>query len=274
MSLVASHLRHRVGSRDLLYIPRFELPAREVVSVLGPNGAGKSTLLRLLAGETRPTEGEVRLGNDPLSSIPPSARARRLAVLPQEGHVSFPFQAHEIVRLGRIPHEGVVERVSDDDVVEAALELCDASHLAGRAYGTLSGGERQRVQLARVLAQVWEDPGATRFVLLDEPTSALDLAHQHSVLSLAARLAGAGIGVLVILHDLNLAAQYADRIVLLRDGRIVAEGRPADVLQPEVIRHVYGVYATVSAHPIHGCPLVIPHGVVQSDLPGGTHALR
>jgi iron complex transport system ATP-binding protein len=199
----------------------------------------------------------------------PIERARVRAVMPQESTLAFPFTVLEVALMGRLPHLRGAEVARDYEVAFLALEAVEARLLAERLYPTLSGGEKQRVQLARVLAQIWEPADSSqrqgeregqreRFLLLDEPTSNLDLAHQHSTLAVARRLAAGGVGVLVVLHDLNLAAQYGDRIVMLKDGRVAQTGRPHDVLTRETILEVFGVEAVVTAHPLFDCPLVVP----------------
>jgi iron complex transport system ATP-binding protein len=277
----------RVGRKVLLEGVSLEVRRGEVVAVVGPNGAGKSTLRRALCGDVDLSGGEVRMCGRRLAEWPALERARVRAVMPQESTLAFPFTVLEVALMGRLPHLRGAEGARDYEVALLALEAVEARHLAERLYPTLSGGEKQRVQLARVLAQIWEPTGGDehghkdggeragerereiegrgegkrggeRFLLLDEPTSNLDLAHQHSTLAVARRLAGAGVGVLVVLHDLNLAAQYGDRIVMLKDGRVAHCGRPHEVLTREAIREVFGVEAVVTAHPSIDCPLVVP----------------
>jgi iron complex transport system ATP-binding protein len=219
--------------------------AGEVVALIGPNGAGKSTLLRVLAGELAPDEGLVGLDGRPLHEWGVAALTRRRAVLAQATHVPFPVTAKDVVALGRIPHAGRASAEEDGAAVAAALRAAGIAHLAARQYQTLSGGEQQRTQLARVLAQLDHEAamadGAPRYLLLDEPTSALDLAQQQAILSMVRTLAKRGVGVLAVLHDLNLAAGFADRIVALSDGKVVAEGPPESVLCPAIIAAAFGV---------------------------------
>jgi iron complex transport system ATP-binding protein len=184
-------------------------------------------------------------------------------VLPQESALTFPFTVQEVVLMGRTPHERTAGRAEDDAIVCAALEAVECQMLTDRIYTTLSGGERQRVQLARVLAQIWDarstsQPPGARYLLLDEPTASLDLAYQHGTLDIARRFARAGVGVLAILHDLNLAAQYADRLAVLQAGRMVALGTPAQVLQPSLIERVFAIPALVMPHPCLECMHVVP----------------
>jgi iron complex transport system ATP-binding protein len=263
----ARSLFYSVGGRDLVRDVSLDLRPGEVTAVLGPNGAGKSSLLKLFSGERPPTSGEIRLDGRPLAARDTAELARRRAVLPQESVVAFPFSAGEIVLLGRLPHLRGAESRRDFDIAAEAMRLTGVSHLARRLFPTLSGGERQRVHLARALAQIWECPGAARFLLLDEPTSNLDLAHQHETLAVARDFAARGVGVLVILHDLNLAAEYADRIVLLSGGAVQAEGTPGKVLTETNVRTVFGLNVAVISHPKSGRPHVIP---VPRAVPGQT----
>lgn len=246
----------QVGGRFLLEGIHFTLRPGEVVSVLGPNGAGKSTLMKVISGERKPTTGEVLLnGRD---DWPLNHQALMLGVLPQSSSLSFPFTAEEVVLLGRIPCTSHHEE--NLMITREALKKVDGLHLKDRHYTTLSGGERQRVHMARVLAQIWdESPYGQRYLLLDEPTSALDPAHQQLTLKMARQEADQGIGVMVIMHDLNLAARYSDRIVILKNGGMAAEGTPHEVLTPETIRQVFDIEVSVSDHPAYHCPLVVNH---------------
>jgi iron complex transport system ATP-binding protein len=230
----------------------------EVVAVLGPNGAGKSTLLKCLGSELRPTRGTVHLNAKPLADWSPRESAQRRAVLPQHSPLGFPFTALEVVLMGRIPYGGPFP--ADTEIALAAMAAAEVEHLAARRYTTLSGGERQRVHLARVLTQIWEPlpDREPRYLLLDEPTASLDPAHQHGTLTLVRAWARRGVGVAVVLHDLNLAAQYSDRVAVLRSGRLLAIGSPADVLRPPLIAEAFGLPVHVLPHPDLGCPLIVP----------------
>jgi iron complex transport system ATP-binding protein len=243
----------RAGSAVLRDISLCLEPGR-VLGVLGPNGAGKSSLLGALCGELTPTAGRVRLDGRTLGDWAGQDRARRLAVLPQASSLGFAFSVEEVVGMGRLPHDSGRQR--DREIVVAALEAADALHLVERSYLALSGGERQRVHLARVLAQLWPgEAGCT--LLLDEPTSALDPLHQHTTLQAVRSFADRGAAVLVILHDLNLAARYCDHILLLEQGRCHALGTPGQVLSPAALKAVFGIDVLVQAHPERGHPLII-----------------
>lgn len=252
--LRAHNLHIRRGRKTVLADVNLQLESGEVLGVLGPNGAGKSTLLGALCGELTPSEGSVSLDGEALTHWSGSHRAQRLAVLPQVSTLDFAFRVEEVVGMGRLPYQ--TGRVRDDEIVAAALLAADAGHLSGRSYLALSGGERQRVHLARVLAQLW--PGqAGQTLLLDEPTSMLDPLHQHTTLQAVREFADRGAAVMVILHDLNLAARYCDRILLLEGGRTVALDTPQQVLRPESLKAVFGLEVLVQSHPERGHPLII-----------------
>ena len=259
--LEACDIRVDLGQATVLHGVSLSVTAGEIVAVLGPNGAGKSTLLTVLSGALTPRTGHASLEDRPLAKWAPQALARKRAVLPQHSELAFSFRVLEVVLLGRSPHAGFSSREKDLAVAKAALMETEASHLGDRIYTTLSGGERQRVQMARILAQIdfsiTIDHAADRYLLLDEPTSSLDLAHQHSTLETARRAADRGIGVLAILHDLNLAAMYADRIVVLHEGRVAAEGVPDDVLTEAMVHHAFDLSVSITRHPTRGCPHVI-----------------
>lgn len=227
-----------------------DVQAGEMVAILGPNGAGKSTLLKVMAGELRPDRGEVRLLGRPLGHWRSTELARLRAVMRQDTHLEFAFTAREVVMMGRYPHCPNGARAADWDIVEAALTAAGIGHLAARSYPHLSGGEKARVQFARALAQVWPGDGQPRLLLLDEPTAALDITHQHSVLAAVRRHAREHrFAVLAVLHDLNLAARYADRILLLDAGRPAALGCPRAVLTPAQLMATYHVAADCHINP-------------------------
>jgi iron complex transport system ATP-binding protein len=252
--LRAENLAIQRGSKLVLSGIDLALQPGEVLGVLGPNGAGKSTLLDALSGELKPSEGHVTLDGKPLSTWVGPERAQRLAILPQTSTLNFAFRVEDVVGMGRLPH--ATGRVRDQEIIAEALGAADAAHLAGRNYLELSGGERQRVHLARVLAQLW--PGAAgQTLLLDEPTSMLDPLHQHTTLQATRNIAASGVAVLVILHDLNLAARYCDRVLLLQGGRPHALGTPHEVLQAEPLQAVFDLEVLVQNHPERGHPLII-----------------
>ena len=257
--LVADAVGVRIDGRWILRDVSLTLNAGEVTVVLGPNGAGKSTLLAALSGERSPSDGSVSLARRPLATWSPLALARRRAVLPQSSSLQFPFTVEEVVALGRNPFHGTADALADRSIVWAAMAEADIAGLGGRLVPTLSGGERQRVHLARCLAQLGGpvDDQGPKALLLDEPTAGLDPAHQHRLMASARRFARGGGLVLAIVHDLNLAAQYADRLVMLHDGGLVFDGAPGGGLTPALLRRVFQIDTRVVPHPVNGCPLVI-----------------
>ncbi|MFD6134337.1 putative F420-0 ABC transporter ATP-binding protein [Isoptericola sp. NPDC060257] len=233
-------------------------PAGAVTGLLGPNGSGKSTLLRVLAGVQAPSEGgsgpgaRVAFAGADLLALPRRRRARTLALVEQEASTDLPVTVLDAVLLGRIPHRSLLAGDSADDRAAArrALDAVGAAHLADREVTTLSGGERQRVHMARALAQ---EPA---LILLDEPTNHLDIAAQLDALRILRELADRGVTVLAALHDLQLAAQHCDHVVLLSGGRVAAAGDVRDVLVPDVLDPVYGVRTEVLTHPRTGRPVL------------------
>lgn len=215
------------------------LEGGQLVSIVGPNGAGKSSLLALLAGDVEPATGSVDLDGVRLSAIEAIELARRRSVLAQSNSVAFPFTVAEVVTMGRFARSAESSAATDQRIVTESMEATDVSHLARRRITTLSGGEAARVALARVLAQ------DTPIVLLDEPTASLDIKHQEMVFDLLRSKAAAGCLVIMVVHDLGAAADISDRLILIDDGRIVADGRPVDVLSSELLSDVYDYPLTV-----------------------------
>jgi iron complex transport system ATP-binding protein len=239
----------RAGAAVLVDGVSLQVGAEEVVGLLGPNGSGKSSLLRTVYRVNQPAAGRVLVGGVAVGSRPPRWVAQRVGVVLQDVPADFPLTVREVVAMGRSPHKRpfAADDARDHALVAAALDLLDLTALAGRRIGTLSGGERQRALVARALA------GRPALLVMDEPTNHLDVRYQLELLALMRDLR---IPSLVALHDLNLAAAYCDRLVLLSGGREIATGTPEHVLTPERIRAVYGVDATVMAHPATGSPLI------------------
>ncbi len=249
----------QIGARTILSDMTMSFPKGRLSVIIGPNGAGKSTLLRVLSGEMRPSQGRVRFGGMDLHSIDAHALASRRAVMPQATQLAFPFRVEEVVALGAsVP--AFASRTQDASVREA-MAIADVAHLAGRDYMRLSGGERQRVHFARALCQLLAAKAApeTTVLLLDEPTSSLDLPHQMHLMERASVEAGRGRTVVAVLHDLNLAATWADQIVALAGGTLAAVGRPADVLTSKCLSEVYRYPISVSElEGSAGTPAILP----------------
>lgn len=244
--LIARDVRFGLGTPRRIDGVSLRIAPGELHVLLGPNGAGKSTLLGLLAGDLKPTEGNVVLDDQPLARWSMTALARRRAVMMQREHLPFPFTVREVVSLGRLPWQRDEASPVERRKVTEALAQAGAAALADRRYPELSGGERARVQLARALAQIagdTHDEGDRRgcYLLLDEPTASLDFAFQHHSLITMRQLADRGVGVLAILQDPNLALRHADVVSLLDRGRLVASGSPAEVLDAERLSTVYGL---------------------------------
>ncbi len=266
----AKNISFEIESRKLLDDVSLNVNCGEVVTVVGQNGAGKSTLRKILCGDWQPSAGEVTLNQKRLSLWQSADLARVRAVLPQDSSLNFPLTVFEVVLMGRAPHINASETKYDLAIVREALEAVEAIHLEKRLYPTLSGGERQRVHLARVLAQIWEEEiDATRYLLLDEPTANLDLTHQHQTMKIARDFAKQGVGVFVIVHDLNLASQYADQVLILNEGSTVAFGKPRKVFTESIIREAFGVDVGILDNPFFDCPLI-----VWRDDPGISGAVR
>ena len=257
-----------IDTRQLLHDVDLRAEQGEFVGLIGPNGAGKSTLLRTLARILQRREGTVRLGGRDFDGMSARQIAACLALVPQTAPYTQGFHAFELVLMGRYPHLGrfAVEGAADASIAKDALCLTETGAFAERTLETLSGGERQRVFLARALAQ------RARVLLLDEPTANLDILHQLKILSLVRRLVDEGLTAVAAIHDLNLAGRYCDRLVVLSKGRVLAEGKPLEVLSPAVLAAAFGIRAEVYPDPVTGSPTVSPIGPAGEE-PGKTKSL-
>ncbi len=245
------------GRRRALDDVSLSVAPGEFVCVIGPNGSGKSTLLKVLCGELKPDSGVAGFDGRPVPELSSAELATRRAVLPQKTALSFPFTVDEVVAMGRFPHRAAGEVDTDSAAREFALDSAGVRHLRERMFPTLSGGERQRVHLARVLAQAFGASGEPLHVLLDEPTSALDVSHAYAVLNCVRRFKERGSAVVAVVHDVNAAAQFADRLVAICGGRVVANGTPSDVLSAEFLAEHFHVEAEIQST-ADGRPVVVP----------------
>lgn len=245
--LQARNISVIAGGRRILNSVDIAAAPGKVTAIVGPNGAGKSTLLKVLSGDLKPQSGRVTMNGKPLVSWSAQERALQRAVLPQTPELASSFRTRDVVELGRHPHRGRATPEQDSHAVAGAMYATETAALATRDCKTLSGGEMHRTHYARVLAQIWSPLSAdrARILLLDEPTASLDLFHQHAILSKAREIAAQGAAVIAVLHDLNLAAAYADDVVALAGGRIDAIGPAADVFTAERIARLWRVQCTV-----------------------------
>lgn len=250
--LEAHELGLAYGRHDIIRSLDLSLPQGQVTAIVGPNGCGKSTLLAGLARLHAPSRGSVLLDGQDIQRLPSRTLATRLALLPQDTQAPEGLTVSELIRFGRQPHQGWLRQWSAEDqqVVAEALEAADLHELAERSLDALSGGQRQRAWIAMTIAQ------QTPLLLLDEPTSALDLGHQIEVFELIRRLAAAGRTVVMVVHDLASACRYADHLVAMHQGDIVAEGDPRDIVTPELVRRLYGIDCTLIPDPETGSPLL------------------
>lgn len=251
--LEAQNLTYQIDNKTLINNVSLSIKQHEMVVIIGPNGAGKSSLLKLLTGYTTPTQGACLLDGRSLKVWQSNELARKRAVMKQHSHLQFAFTVEDVVAMGRTPYGSEHKQIA----IEDALSQTHCLSLRHRDYRQLSGGEQQRVQLARVLAQLWQPTPQSACLFLDEPTSALDLYHQQQSLRLLSQLTRERpMGVCCVLHDLNLTALYADRVYLIHDGRLVASGSPVEVLTTDNLTRWYQADLGVSKHPENETPYV------------------
>ena len=251
MSICAHEICVRIGETNVLDRVSLEVEHGNVIGLIGPNGAGKSTLLNVLSGDLKPQSGMVEVDKKRLQDLTTRTLAKTRAVMSQASSIVFDFTVEEIIRMGWVQDD-----VYSHDVAEEAFQIittvCDIEMLCDRRYRTLSGGEQRRIQFARALLQIWRigDSNETRYLLLDEPTANLDLAHELAVLRLANEVSSAYVGVLVVLHDLNLAARFTNKLMLLSRGRVVACGPTDEVLDARKLEEIYQTPILVEEHPV------------------------
>jgi len=260
-AIEAGRIMVRIGSKALIDGVTLAIAPGETVALVGPNGAGKSTLLRVLAGEIAAQAGTVALRGRALQSYSPQALALQRAVLSQHTTVAFPFTVADVVRMGA----GNARGAKADTLVAAALAEVDLAAFEERIITTLSGGEQQRAHFARILVQLacGEAVHGPGLLLLDEPTASLDLRHQLDLLEATRRCRARGVTIVAVLHDLNLAALFAGRIVVLDRGRIVADGPPRDILTDAMLEQVFQVAGAIGRVPAQGMPFVLPHTMAR-----------
>jgi iron complex transport system ATP-binding protein len=277
--LRAENITYRAGRKHIVKDCSVAISPGSFTAVVGPNGAGKTSLLKAISHEVTWYSGSVFLNGKNISTLKTRELSTLRAVLPQHTTVNFPFTIEQVIEIGRYPH--LATKVINEKVIAEVMELTNLTKFTGRIYQTLSGGEQQRVQMARVMAQLWGASDAPKYLLLDEPTSSLDLAQQHILLGLAKELCNRGIGVLAILHDLNLASQYADEVLFLKEGETIAYGPTLEVMTSSVIEETFShpvevtydkwtarpkVYARSSIHPsIHEQQVTHKHNAYEHN---------
>jgi len=256
----ARGLSFSAGGRALVRDATLALEPGSTTILIGPNGAGKSTLLKLMTGEAKPSGGEIRFDGEALAAIPAWRLACQRAVMAQHARLVFPFSVYEVASLGVDGIGRAMTRLRRDALIGECLAAAGVLEMAGRAYQTLSGGEQQRVQFARVLCQIeaGRSVASRQALFLDEPIASLDLCHQLALLDMARAVAARGVAVLIVLHDLNLAVTYADHLVVMDQGQIIAQGAPAKTLDDALLRQVFKVDLSLSRAPVPGLPFLLP----------------
>lgn len=260
--LTINNISLSVNNRPLVKDISFSVKPGELVAITGANGAGKSTLLRLISGDKKPDKGNIIFNDQDISSYTHSQLALKRAMLCQQNLINLDFKVEDIVLMGRYPHYNNIPSVHDMDVVQTAMEAAGIEHLAQRSFLSLSGGEQQRVQLSRLLSQIWDCKDA--LVLLDEPLTGLDIQYQQQTMSIAKLLAKKGFIVIAILHDINLAAQYASRIIMLKNGRKWYDGSPGEVINPRSILDIFDIEAEMFTNPKTLRPFIL---LKEIDIP-------
>lgn len=256
--LKTEKIYYSIGKKLILNDINAEFLPGEFNMILGPNGSGKSTFLKIFSGELHSTDGQVYYDNTKIRAIKTEELAKFRAVMSQQPELSFPLTVDEVVMMGRYPHFNFSPNKKDENICEEVTERMNLQSFRDRNYLTLSGGEKQRVQYARVLAQIWEQPhNGCRYLFLDEPLASLDIKYQQEFLEIAREFAKAGTVLIAVLHDINLAIQYADRLFMLKEGSLVAQGKPRDILNSELIKKVFDVDASIINNPITNEPLVV-----------------
>jgi len=255
------NIHYSVGNAKLIDDVSFDVQPGQLLAVVGANGAGKSTLLKLLCKEIPVAQGEIYIRQQPIGTYKLDSLAKFRAVLAQSNTLSISFKVHELVMMGRYPHFDSNPTEADIRIVKAVMEETGITEFANRDYNTLSGGEQQRVQLARVIAQIHDQPQGLLF--LDEPTNGLDLLYQQQILVLARGLADRGYCVVSILHDINFASRFADNVLMLKKGRCIAFGAPREVITCENIHEAFNIRVRLLDDDEFKCPLVIPSMIVS-----------
>jgi iron complex transport system ATP-binding protein len=237
MSLIGKNISYQIGNKLILEDISIEIKPGELHVLIGRNGAGKSTLFHILCGDTKLQSGKLHCNEEEIESIPKTELAKLRAVFSQDTQINFPIPTEQIIALGRYPH--ITDKLKNKEIVEACLDITSSTILKHQHYPTLSGGEKQKINFGRILAQVWETP--PRYLFLDEPVSAQDIPNQYQTLNICRHMANKGYAVFMILHDLNLASQYADRVTLIDKGKLIQSGTAEEVLTTKNLEIAFGI---------------------------------
>jgi iron complex transport system ATP-binding protein len=256
--LSAQNIYYNIGKKQILNDINTQFAPGQFHMILGPNGSGKSTFLKIFSGEINDFEGNILYEGKNIQQVKKEALAKARAVMSQQPELSFPLTVEEVVMMGRYPHFTFNPTKKDETICNEVMQRMNLLSFKERNYLTLSGGEKQRVQYARVLAQVWEKPtGACRYLFLDEPLNSLDINYQQEFLQIARSFADEQTVLIAVMHDINLAVQYADNLIFLKEGELVAHGQPVNILNKELIEKVFNVRSTIINNPVSNSPLVI-----------------
>jgi iron complex transport system ATP-binding protein len=256
--LKTQNIKYGIGKKQILNDINVEFHPGEFNMILGPNGSGKSTFLKIFSGEINHYHGNVLYADQKLDGIKKEELAKTRAVMSQQPELSFPLMVDEVVMMGRYPHFTFNPGKRDETIYKEVMERMNLESFKERNYLTLSGGEKQRVQFARVLAQIWEKPNSgSRYLFLDEPLTSLDINYQQEFLQIAREFTKEETVLVAVMHDINLAIQYADKLFFLKEGELVANGKPKDILTEELIKKVFDVQTTIINNPVTNTPLII-----------------
>lgn len=256
--LKTEKISYSIGKKQILNNITLDFLPGEFNMILGPNGSGKSTFLKIFSGEINDFSGSVLYVDKKIGTIKKEILAKSRAVMSQQPELSFPLTVDEVVMMGRYPHFDFNPGKKDEDICNEVVRRMNLQSFKDRNYLTLSGGEKQRVQYARVLAQIWEKPAeGFRYLFLDEPLTSLDINYQQEFLQIAREFTKNDTVLIAVMHDINLAVQYADKLIFLKEGRLVANGKPRDILSEALIEKVFEVKATIINNPVTGNPLII-----------------
>lgn len=256
--LRTENIQYSIGKKLILNGISAQFKPGDFNMVLGPNGSGKSTFLKIFSGEINKYNGKVYYGHENIAGLKKEDLAKQRAVMSQQPELSFPLMVEEVVMMGRYPHFTFNPNKKDNDICRQVMERMNLTSFSERNYLTLSGGEKQRVQYARVLAQIWESPiHGYRYLFLDEPLTSLDINYQQEFLQIAREFTNEHTVLIAVMHDINLAIQYADKLFFLKEGGLIAHGRPKDILHERLIKQVFNVDASIINNPVNNNPLVI-----------------